>query len=165
MYQSWTTGNRILSIISGWLLGLVMMLMVIDVCARVFFNSPILGIPDIVTVFLPVLIFIPLAHTEILGEHIRVEMLTSTFSYKWQTVCEVLATVIGLIVMGIFAWQGWSVALDSISRLEYYPGLLRAPVYPAKTAIALGFTLMWIQLLINCLRALSRLLKKLELGP
>jgi len=165
MFQVWTTINRILAIMSGGLLGLVMMLAVIDVCARIFFNSPILGVPDMVTVLLPVFIFLPLAYTEILGEHIRVEMMTSRFSPKWQTACEVLATVTGLIVLGILAWQGWSVALGSISGREYYPGLLRAPVYPAKTAIAIGFTLMWVQLLVNCLRAISRLFQRLELSP
>jgi TRAP-type mannitol/chloroaromatic compound transport system permease small subunit len=98
---------------------------------------------------IPIFLFLPLAYVELLDEHIRVEVLTIMMSRRKQLTLDVLASILGVILFGVFAWIAWETAVESWHRAEYYPGLYRIRIYPAKFAIALGFTLFFVQLLVR----------------
>ncbi|MBU2550629.1 MAG: TRAP transporter small permease [Proteobacteria bacterium] len=164
MTNVWAKMNRWLSVFSGALLALVMMIIVIDVIARIAFDSPIVGVSDIVTVMIPIFLFLPMAYTELLDEHIRVELVASILSKKWNAVLDVLACLCGVFVIGVYAWQGWIYAWSSWSMGEYYPGLIRIPVYPAKLAIALGCSLFCLQLLVNVFKGIRGIFTARDAG-
>jgi TRAP-type C4-dicarboxylate transport system permease small subunit len=149
MSNVWRRFNRILSVTAGVMLGFVMMIIVLDVCGRIFFNHPITGMVDTVTVMIPIFLFLPLAYVELLDEHIRVEVLTIMMNRRKQLTLDVLASILGVILFAVFAWIAWETAVESWRRAEYYPGLYRIRIYPAKFAIAFGFTLFFVQLLVR----------------
>ncbi|MBW1785040.1 MAG: TRAP transporter small permease subunit [Deltaproteobacteria bacterium] len=160
MFSVWEKFNRILAIIGGALLAAVMLMIVVDVCGRIFFNHPITGMVDTVTVLIPIFLFLPLAYVEILEGHIRVEVLTTIMTERKQRALDILASFCGVVLFAVFAWTGWEVAFESWQMAEYYPGLYEIRVYPSKFAIALGCTLYFVQLLGNGLIQTKRLFSK-----
>ena len=149
MSNIWNRFIRTLAIIGGVLLGLVMVIIVLDVAGRVIFNAPITGMVDIVCILIPIIVFLPMAYTESLDEHIRVEVFTNMLSRKKQQVLDVFAFICGAALFSVFGWIAWNAFWESWLLAEYYPGLYRLRVYPAKFAIALGFTLITILLIIK----------------
>lgn len=159
MKQKWMAINRTLTRISGYLLCFVMLLVNVEIISRLVFNTPIIGLHDIVTVMIPIFVFLPMAYTEIVDHHIRVEVVTTHFSKTGKNMADLFAYLCGFCLLIIFAWQNWEYAMNSWGTDEYYPGILRIRVYPAKFAIALGSTLFAVQFLINAIVATGNVLK------
>ncbi|MBW1682788.1 MAG: TRAP transporter small permease [Deltaproteobacteria bacterium] len=162
MLHFWRKFNRIVTFVAGALLGFVMLTIVVDVCGRIFFNHPITGMVDTVTVTIPIFLFLPLAYVDLLDEHIRVEVLTGCLDEKKQMALDLLAAVCGIVLFIIFAWEGWELALESWRMGEYYPGVYRIRVYPTKFAIALGCSLFCIQLAIRGIMDVKALISNPE---
>jgi TRAP-type C4-dicarboxylate transport system permease small subunit len=115
---------------------------------------------DTVTVANPIFLFLPLAYVELHDEHIRVEVLTVLMGERKQIALDLLAAICGIALFAVFAWAGWDLALESWRMGEYYPGLYRIRVYPAKFAIALGCSLFCIQLVIRGITDVKALISK-----
>ena len=152
MEKLWQQLNEIMSVISGTLLGLTMVIVGIDVVARYIFNNPIIGVTDLVTLFIPIFVFLPLAATEIHNKHIRVEFMTENWSPVWRNILEIVAFFAGLILMGFMAWVLWGFALDAFSAGQYLPGLRRIRAWPTKFCMAFGATLFFIQCMLGLLK-------------
>ena len=160
MFEAWKKFNSYLTTLAGGLLAFVMILIVVDVILRITVNSPIAGVVDLVSVLIPIFTFLPLAHAEILEDHIRVEVFTNLMTARKQLALDVLASICGIIILGLFAWQGWDVFYESWQNAEYYPGLYRIRIYPAKFVLALGFTLFGVHLLIKAIIGVKLLFAK-----
>lgn len=155
MNRTWTKSNEILAIFSGCLLGLAMVAICVDVCMRGFFNSPIVGVVDLVTILIPIFVFLPMADTEIHDAHIRVELIASLTGRRWRLVFDFLDSVCGIIFLGFMAWVCWGFAVDAWQAGQYLPGIRRIPLWPSKFAMAVGAGLFAIQTLINGARTVS----------
>lgn len=137
-------------------MNLVMVIIVVEVLARGIFDRPILGVVDMATILLPIFIFLPMANTELLEQHIRVEIFTSKCSPRWQNIFELLALLCGIILLGLYTWQIGEDAIGSFRDAEYHPGLLRLRIYPTKIAIAIGCALFGVQLLIKGMASIRK---------
>jgi TRAP-type C4-dicarboxylate transport system permease small subunit len=56
-----------------------------------------------------------------------------------------LSNLIGLVLFGLIAWQGWLVAWESLQVLEYAQGAVQIPVFPSKILFAAGMSLLVLQ--------------------
>ncbi|MFC1819780.1 TRAP transporter small permease subunit [Thermodesulfobacteriota bacterium] len=130
------------------MLAFVMLIVVADIFGRVLFNHPIVGVADIVTILMPVFVFLPMAYTELFDGHIRVEVLTNNFNKKWSLLVDAFTSLCGVILLGILVWQGYEAAMESWRSETYHPGVLRIQLYPTLFAIVLGFALWQFQLLV-----------------
>jgi TRAP-type C4-dicarboxylate transport system permease small subunit len=157
MKRIWSQFNDMLAIFSGFLLGLAMIAICIDICARAFFNSPIIGVVDLVTVLIPIFVFLPMADTEIRGAHIRVELIASLTGRRWGIVFDFLDSVCGIVFLGFMAWVCWGFAVDSWQAGQYLPGIWRIRVWPSKFAMAIGAALFAVQILINGAQTVSKI--------
>ncbi len=157
MKEIWSKLNAMLSVLSGGLLGVAMIAISVDVCARYFFNSPIVGLVDLVTILIPIFVFLPMANTELQDSHIRVELISSLISEKWRSVFDVLDSIIGIILLGLMTWVWWELAVHSWDKGEYLPGMMRLPVWPSKFVICIGTLLFAIQVLVNCIRSIVKI--------
>ncbi len=158
----WNRFNDMLAILSGACLGLAMVAICIDVCARQFFNSPIVGIVDLVTLLIPIFVFLPLAATEINNSHIRVELFSSHLSKRWGGFFEFLACICGILFLGFMTWVCWWFFWDAWQSGQYLPGIRRLPVWPSKFAMALGAALFAIQVVINLIRTIAKVRSNLN---
>lgn len=159
MKRIWVKFNDTLSIISGLWLAFVMVIICIDVGARIFFNSPIVGIVPLVVVSIPALVFLPMAGTEIHDAHLRVELVSILVSRRWQLVLDLLTFLLGLIYISIMAWIFFIFAGDALEAGEYLPGMARIRTWPTKIVMFVGVALFAIQLVLNLIGTLTKLIK------
>lgn len=157
----WEKFNSMLATFSGFLLVITMVVGCVEVVARYVFNSPIVGVVDLITVLIPIFVFLPLADTEIKERHIRVELLSSLLrSPRWNAAFDLLTYTCGFIFLGLMSWVLWKFAIHSWNASEYLPGLRRIPVWPSKFALVIGAGLFTIQLFLNLIKTVSKLLSR-----
>ncbi len=149
MKQIWNRFNDQISVFSGGMLAFVMVIICLDVGGRLFFNAPIMGVVPLVTVLIPALVFLPFADTEIHEHHLRVELISTLVSERWQFIFDLLASLIGIIYISIMVWVFWPFAWHAYEGAEYLPGLSRIRTWPSKFAMLIGAGFFLIQFTIN----------------
>lgn len=98
--------------------------------------------------------------------HVRVDILYGRLSPRAQAWVDLLGGLLFLLPMaGLMAWLGWGGFLESYARGETSPdagGLLR---WPARLAIPLGFALLFLQGVAECIKRAAFLAGDREPGP
>ena len=156
MKKIWNGFNDIISIFSGGMLAFVMVIICLDVAMRLLLNAPIMGVVPLVTVLIPALVFLPFADTEIHDHHLRVELISTLVSEKWQFVFDLLAALIGIFYVSVMTWVFWPFAMSAYEGAEYLPGLSRIRTWPSKFAMLLGAGFFVIQFTINIWNILKK---------
>ncbi|PLX40081.1 MAG: hypothetical protein C0608_10015 [Deltaproteobacteria bacterium] len=122
--------------------------------SRYLFNSPLPGVYDVVQLLLVWVVFLSLSYTQREKRHIRVEIILRKMSERANHMMDALATALGFFLCGFMAWQSLEAAWSSTVNMEYWPGLLRVPIYPSKIALALGVVLLGLRFGIDTIRSL-----------
>jgi len=101
----------------GWLaavfLAAMMLLTVADVVLRALANKPISGVVELVELMLACAFFLALPAAFLRDENIVVDMIDSA-APRAVPALRRAAAVLGAIVLGIMAWQGWIAARDTL---------------------------------------------------
>lgn len=130
-----------LSRLAGYLatvaLGLMMILTVVDVFLRYFFNSPINGVTEITEFMMVVVVFPALAWCAITRRHVMVALLVSYFPPRVQNILDTITLLMTLGIFGIITWQSFLESLD----VGTTSALLNLPYYPFYWVLTLGFAL------------------------
>ncbi len=127
----------------------------VDVMGRYIFNSPIpwmLEVTEYIMLYIP---FLGAAFVMKDDAHIKVDVITLRFAPRNRDLLASVTSAIGGIVMGIYTWFGFQVALDFFQRrvasLEY----LKMPVYLILMIIPIGsffFTIQFFRLSVSYLK-------------
>jgi TRAP-type transport system small permease protein len=151
-----TPATSVLGRLEGWAAALagvgvlVMMLLGgIDVVTTKMLDWPIPGAYELTETMMVGSVFLALALSQREKRQIRVELFTERFSERWRRVFDAVADLCSLVVYGLIAWFGVRLAWTSISVGEFSSGLIQLPLWPAKTALALGALLMCAQCASN----------------
>ena len=133
-----------LTFIGGVLMLLMMSHIVLDVGARVLFNSPFDGTTEIVSgYYMVAVIFFPLAYVTHHEGHITVELFTRGLPPRRLAGLEV---AIGVISLGFLAWFTWeSVTAAYVSLLEneeWETADDLVTIWPSRWFIPIGLALM-----------------------
>lgn len=158
MKQVWTKLNLFLTSLSGIFVAIMMVISVSDICARLVFNKPIMGISEILSLLLPVCMLLPLAYVESMDSNVRVDLITSRLSLKWQNILDMIASVLGALFFGCLAWYGWEFAKEAWNEIEYFPGFLDLQTAPTKSIIAFAFSLCSFQFIICFFKSLKKVM-------
>jgi C4-dicarboxylate transporter DctQ subunit len=131
----------------------------VDVIGRYIFNSPIpwmLEVTEYIMLYIP---FLGAAFVMKDDAHIKVDVITLRFAPRNRDLLASVTSAIGGIVMGIYTWVGFQVALDFFQRrvasLEY----LKMPVYLILMIIPIGsffFTIQFFRLCVSYLQKYKR---------
>lgn len=148
--------QKILADILGLLVLVLMFLIVIDVGGRYLFNIPLKGGVEISQIVMTWVLFLPLAYALIRGAHVRVTVITMQFSPRFNLILDVLVNLVSLGFLGLVAFVGWLQFWESFSIGEIMAAPIWIPLWLAKLAMPLGFSLISIQL---CLNMMGNLLK------
>jgi TRAP-type C4-dicarboxylate transport system permease small subunit len=111
------------------------------IVSRYVFGKPIPGVYDIVQLLLVWVVFLSLSYTEKEKRHIRVEIRRIYF--------DVASAILGGVFCALMSWQSAQMAWSSILNREYWPGLLRVPIYPSKIALFVGITILAIRFFLD----------------
>ncbi|WP_353988363.1 TRAP transporter small permease [Ruicaihuangia caeni] len=109
-----------------------------DVLARFFTGRSLVGMVELSETLLVSMVFLGLSYCGYLGAHISMNLVTLALPSRVAAAARVVAAV---LVTGLLIWMFWATAgraIDSFTSGEFKFGLAHWPLWPARTAIAVG---------------------------
>jgi TRAP-type mannitol/chloroaromatic compound transport system permease small subunit len=132
---------------------------VADVVGTKFLDYPVPGTLEFTESTMVLIVFGALAYTQARRGHIRVEIFYNMCSARSRSWMEVYTQLIGLAYFGLLSWTGWQEAIYSFNLGEATMGTIRFPLYPARFMLAIGTSLLILQLLSDLMADLRRAMR------
>ena len=104
--------------VAGAALAAMMLVTVADVLLRAALNRPIRGTLEIVELLLACTFFLALPASFLRDEHIVVDIIDGVVggeTRRWVALLRRLASLLGVLLMAVMAWQGWIAAKDTLA--------------------------------------------------
>lgn len=143
-----------LALLSGLAVFGLMLLAVVSVGGRNFFNRPVSGYVDWIEQAMPLIAFMAISYTQRSGGHIRMDMVVSALRGRALWAVELLATVFILILMILLVWGTWSHfersfdwAAPMWSRDSSMD--INLPIWPAKLLAPIAFSVLCLRLALQ----------------
>jgi TRAP-type C4-dicarboxylate transport system permease small subunit len=159
-------GVERLNFLSGVFTGLILVLMVFivvyEVTVRYIFRSPDVWSMDIIRFMMVGIVFLAASYVALVKGHIRVDLLIIHFPQRVQAWINLITAVLSLFVGTIFLWGYVDQAIKAYVGKWGSTNLLHTPQWPAMWAMAVGFGLMCLQIIIIIVRQTLHLMGK---GP
>lgn len=139
--------ERLFALISAFFIFGLMLIGVVQIAGRKFFNTPIFGYIDIVELMMTTFAFLAIAYCERMGAHVRMELLLGKLKGRALWIAELIGVLVGLFVIGVLIWFGYDHAVrayelgDTTIDAHY-------PWWPSKALVPIAFSLLWLRLLV-----------------
>ena len=130
--------------VSGLAILLTAFMICYEIIARSVFGSP--------TVFLIFAGFLGMAYTMRKNGHICVDFLYARFSRNVRRVLDIFTSALSLFAMYVCVTESTNYMLMSYDMGIVSPSLLRVPLWIPQTAMVVGFTLLFLEILNHLLR-------------
>ncbi len=129
-----------LLLIAAALLGFALAFLVVaDVIGRSFFNQPVQGTPEIVSMSIVIICFLLAGYAVQSRSMIYTDVLVSQLGWRGPVVTTLTSGALGGVFFLLIMWGTWDPLLHSISTGEYEgEGALRVPTWPARVAVLSG---------------------------
>ncbi len=141
--------SQVSGCVSGVFIAVVAVLMIAEVLLRNMFSQPIRGVSEICIFLYVAASYFGFSYAQQHKSHITVDLLYSRMKPEIQLVMNRAAYVINVILFACFSYCNWKAFLESFAKREIYLAAIRMPVYVLRFAIALGATIMLLQLLVD----------------
>jgi len=139
------------AVISAAFILIMMVMTTIDTSLR-FISKPITGVYELETMMMVVIVYFGLSFIQSQRGHIRMDLLSSKLSESNQLLLNFLSDVIFLCIAVLITWKMGDAAWKAWLTNDYYEGVVRFAMWPAKGAIALGTGLVSIRLISDIIR-------------
>jgi len=145
---------------TAWVAGITVLISC-DILGRVLFNSPIIGVPEIVKISVVGIVWLQMAHTLKIGGHLRSDVILGRLSPKNRSIVDVIAYSLGGIVFGLIVYSGWHTMIMAWQLGEFEgEEPARIPTYPLRTIVLLGAALTALQFLLMVGKAIGEMLDR-----
>jgi TRAP-type transport system small permease protein len=121
--------NLYMHYVAGVALLAIFLLTVADITGRSAFNSPVRGTIEVTSLILVVLVFLGLAHSEDLGDHVTVDLIYVRLGERTKKVVDVFVDLLSIVVLGLLAYRLYQFGFRQIASGAHTP-VLRWPVWP-----------------------------------
>ena len=151
------------SIGTAWVIVLLVIIN-LDIGGRIFFNSPLRGVPEIVTMSIVACVFLQIAHTLKVGRLTRVEILLDVFQTrlpKLRQFCEGIYHLIGACLLAVLFSASVPLLTGAWKIGEYVgaEGDFMLPIWPVKLIILIGCVAGSLQFLLIAARNFRQMFK------
>jgi TRAP-type C4-dicarboxylate transport system permease small subunit len=140
----------------GALVIVIMLLIVIDVCGRYFFNAPLKGGIESSELMMTWLLFVPLAYGVVQNAHVRVTMLTMHLPPRLNMIVEIAGTVLSIAFFSTVTYVAWIRFWESFSAGEAMAASIWLPLWFQKLALPVGFFLFVVQLCVSMVNTIRK---------
>ena len=147
-----------ISVIGMGVLILMVLLTIIEIIARRFFDAPITGVLSLSSLGLVIFVFLTLAYCAAKGGHVELGILTSIFPKRVQAGIASVMYILTAGILGVAGWQLWVQAMK-VQNAGQTSGPLEIVIYPFLYIASLGTLLVALVYLIFCLNSLSEVRK------
>jgi C4-dicarboxylate transporter DctQ subunit len=140
--------ESLFNIIAGVVIFLTMIIGVVQVVGRSFFNQPVPAYVDVIELGMATFAFLGIAYCQKLGGHVRMEIVMKHFKGRTFWVAEVVNTLIMMWIIAVLLLYGYDHFLrafefgDSTIDGDY-------PLWPSKLVVPVAFGLLMIRLTVN----------------
>ena len=148
--QWWFKVESAFNLLAAFFIFGVMLLGVVQVIGRSFFNQPVRGYVDIVEIAITVFAFLAISYCQRLAGHVRMEIIIGRFKGRLLWVTETFGTIVAIFIVVILMYYGWEHFLrawnigDSSIDVEItlWPSKLMVPVAFAMLTFRLSLQLI-----------------------
>ena len=146
--QQWFKVESAFNLLAAFFIFGIMMLGVVQVIGRSFFNQPVRGYVDIVEIAITVFAFLAIAYCQRLAGHVRMEIIIGRFKGRVLWITEVFGTCIALAIVVILMYYGWEHFLrawnfgDSSIDVEII-------LWPPKLMVPTAFAMLSFRLILQ----------------
>ena len=139
---------------------IMMISTVADVMGRYLFNSPIIGTIELNRTALVYAVFFTIAYTQMVKQHIRVDILLSKMSTSKRLIFEGCGLVFALAVMGFVTYASSIMAYRQTLLGESETGIINFPMWPGRIAVAFGSLVLCVQYIVDIINSYKELRSK-----
>jgi len=134
--------------VTGLFIIVLMMGVVADALLRGGASLAIWGVLEISVLILLALIYFGLPSTLALRENFRVSIVADALPKRLGNPIAWALLALQLAIISMLAWFTWRSAIYSFTRDEVAIGMVQIPLWPSRTLVALGFSILVIQTLV-----------------
>lgn len=139
----------------------LVLLMCYEVVRRYFFNAPTIWGLELTTFIFGVHFVMGFSYTELYDGHVRVDIFSSKLPPKAQQLIHIVLTLcITLPLVALLGVWAWDNAATSTRLAEKLSSAWAPPIWPVKLLMALGFTLLFLQVLSNLIKRILTFINK-----
>jgi TRAP-type C4-dicarboxylate transport system permease small subunit len=142
---------RTINVISMVTFFVIMSITIIGIILRIL-GEPLSGLTNLSESLLIIAIYCGIAYAQQFKQHVAVEFLISRLTKSPKKFLSIINLIIPFGICTILIFICWNYALESWNMREKMDGAPFYPIYPPKIAIAVGISLLWLQLLADLLR-------------
>lgn len=132
------------------------MLTVADITGRSGFRRPVPGTVELTSMILVIVVFLAVAHSEDMGDHITIDLVYERLGKGWKRVLDVFSDVLTLIVVALLSYQLYQFVIRNQSSGAETP-VLDLPVWPFVAVASLGAAFYVISTLMRIVLRLKGL--------
>ena len=133
----------------------MMLLTVVDVGGRCFFNQPIVGSYELTAFMMAIVVYFCIAYTQVRKGHIRVTFIVDRLPEKTRAVVDSIAYLLGLGMFSLIAWQA-ALQANRLRLIGETSATLEVPVWPFVWVVAFGSVLLCLVLLSDLHESLAQ---------
>lgn len=140
-----------LAVLSAACAGILAVLITVDVAQRWVYGGSVHGLLEVAELLLVAVVFLGLARAETTGAHVRVTLATNRLPEPTRTRLRGCSL---LMVAAFTAWMATELtqqAIEAVLTGEYRVGLLRFPLWPARTLVAAGVAALAVVSLLKAI--------------
>ena len=143
-----------LALLSGLAVFGLMLLAVVSVSGRNFFNQPLPGYVDWIEQAMPLIAFMGISFTQREGGHIRMDMVVGALKGRALYLVEIITTLAILILMLLLVWGSWAHfqrSFDFGSPMWSRDSSMdiALPIWPAKLLVPVAFGVLCLRLILQ----------------
>jgi TRAP-type C4-dicarboxylate transport system permease small subunit len=135
-------------------------LVVADVVGRSFFNNPVKGTPEMVSMSIVIITFLLAGYAVQSRSMIRTGVVVDALGSRSRLLSSLLTGLLGAAFFGLIVWGSYEPALHAWTSGEFEgEGALRVPVWPARIVVLMGAFLVMVTYLSHAVSDLAALLR------
>ncbi len=139
---------------SAALIFVFMILMVYEVIARYFFESPTIWAHEVCGYLFAAYIALTGGWVLLEKGHVAVDIIYQKFPRKLKYIADIAVSLAGFFMFSIILWQGYKFAWHAIKTNQHSHTLFAPPMWPVKILIPIGALLFITQLAVNLYRTI-----------
>ncbi len=149
-------GKRLPLIISSVSLVVMMLVVIVHVVGRNFFNSPLYGGVELISLSGVFLISFALGYAQMEKAHIVIEVLTSRLPKFLRTSLAIFVMILNLVTVVLLIWGGIDFFWEALTKRGSYTLVLHLPLAPFRFIWVLGCASLWGYFLYDFIQILRR---------
>jgi TRAP-type mannitol/chloroaromatic compound transport system permease small subunit len=146
--------ETIFALLSGFAVFSLMLLAVVQVSGRNFFNQPLPGYVDWIEQAMPLIAFMGVAYTQRDGGHIRMDILVGVLKGRALWAAEFITTLAILLLVVLLVWGTWAHFQRSFDFGAVWWSRdssmdINLPIWPAKLLAPVAFSVLGLRLCLQ----------------